>query len=378
MSEQAKTAAYKRMILMNPGPVVTDDRVRNVLALPDMCHREPEFSALMTRVRHKLTLVSGGDSDYSTVVFTGSGTAALEATLSSIVPANGKMVILDNGHYGERLAKICSVHRIPMTVLTAGWGQPLDLKLLERVLHEEPTASHVAMIHHETSTGILNPVHEVGQIVARAGRSLVVDAISSLGGEILDVRNDRIDWCVGTANKCIESVPGLSFVIAPKKRLDALSQNQPRTFYLDLYSQYVAEEKSQAPAFTPAIPTFLALEVALDLLQEEGVRERQERYKSLADLLRCGLRELGLRLLLPDALQSSTLTAIYFPEGRTYSFLHDRLKELGFVIYAGQDNLKQKVFRLANMGQISKQDIQNFLGALAQVLREQSVQRQCQ
>jgi 2-aminoethylphosphonate-pyruvate transaminase len=354
----------KAYVLMNPGPVVTDPRVREALGGADMCHREPEFATLMTDVRDKITHVCGGDQDWGTVMFTGSGTAALEATISSVVPDDGKLLVLDNGHYGQRLAEIAAVHHIPLRTIEHGWGVPIDLGRLESALAGDPAISHVGLVHHETSTGMLNPLRQVGEIVARHGRSLLVDAISSLGGELLDVKTEHIDWCMGTANKCLEGVPGISFVCAPKAKIEALASGPKRTYYLDVHSQYIAQERSKAPAFTPAVQTFLALDEALDLMLAEGVARRTARYGALASELRAGLEELGLRLLLPAEQRCNTLTAIYLPAGIAYEPLHDRLKAAGFVIYAGQDALRQNVFRLANMGQITSADMARFLQAL--------------
>jgi 2-aminoethylphosphonate-pyruvate transaminase len=357
-----------RQVLMNPGPVLVDERVRQAMSLPDLCHREPEFAELMARVSRKVTRVCGGDGSYTSVVFSGSGTAAVEAALSSIVPPGGRILILDNGHYGERLAKIAGVHGISHLVIRFGWATPFDLTAIDRALRDDPAITHVGIVHHETSTGMLNPLREVGEIAARRGKSLMVDAISSIGGEMLDMQADHIDWCTGTANKCIEGMPGLSFVCAPRAGFDALATVPPRTYYLNLYGQYVATDKAQAPPFTPAVQTFFAFDVALDLMLSEGVRNRHARYVALAAQLREGLAALGLKFLLPPEHRSSTLTAVYLPDGVSYSDLHDGLKALGFVIYAGQENLRQKVFRLANMGQITAEDVARFLEVLPGVV----------
>lgn len=368
MTKTTEAVMNERMVLMNPGPVVVDERVRQALAGPDLCHREPEFSELMTRVREKVTRVCGGDESSTSVIFTGSGTAALEATLASVVPPGGKLLVLDNGHYGERLAQIARVHRLAHDTLRFGWAVPFDIAALERALESDSAVTHVAMVHHETSTGMLNPARETAAVVARHGRSLMVDAISSLGGELLDVCRDRIDWCVGTANKCIEGLPGLSFVCAPRVKLDALASLPARSFYLNLYAQYVAEDRAQAPPFTPAVQIFYALDAALDLMLAEGVECRTARYRRLAGQLRDGLTRLGLKLLLAPEHRCGTLTAVHFPEGVGYEALHDALKAQGFVIYAGQETLKNKVFRLANMGQITPEDIDRFLEALEKAL----------
>ena len=361
---------YKRYVLMNPGPVAVDQRVRDALTGPDLCHREPEFAELMTSLRDKVRLACLGDSQYSSVLFTGSGTAALEAVVSSVVPPTGRLLVLDNGHYGERIAQIAKIHNISHVNLTFGWGVPYRLDSIEAALDRDPSITHVAMVHHETSTGMLNPLDEVGLLVSRHGRSLIVDAISSLGGELLDIRRDCIDWCISTANKCIEGIPGVSFVCAPRVALEALAEVPSRTLYLDVHSHYLAQEVRKEPAFTPAVQTMYAFDTALDLLLKEGVAARNARYTALAQQLREGLEARGYRLMLPAQDRSCLLTVIHLPENVTYTDLHDRLKQHGFVIYAGQGTLSRGFFRLSTMGQITHDDIGAFLQALGPVQGE--------
>jgi len=349
---------------MNPGPVVVDERVRQALLQPDLCHREPEFSQLMTRVREKITRACGGDDLYTAVIFTGSGTAALEAALTSVVPPDGKILIIDNGYYGERLLKIVSIHGIPHEHLQFEWAEQIDLKVLDRVLAKDGAISHVCMVHHETSTGMLNPVHDAGKVVSARMRSLIVDAVSSLGGEDLNVKRDQIDICIATGNKCLEGFPGISFVCLRRALAETLKSVPPRTFYLDLYSQYVAEEIDRSPAFTPAVQTLYALDEAIDIMLEEGIERRSARYRLLAGRLRAGLMDLGLRIMVPENQRSNTLTAVHLPDGVNYENLHDELKAAGFIIYPAQATLKGKLFRLANMGRITEQDIDEFLRAL--------------
>ena len=360
---------YRPYVLMNPGPVVVDSRVRSALANPDLCHRESEFTALMSRVSEKVTQVCGGSSVHASVVLTGSGTAAAEATLCSVVPADGKILVAGNGHYAQRLVEIARVHEIRHDFLDSGWGRPLDLAGLTEFLQRDRAITHVAMVHHETCTGMLNPVREVGELVQEHGRSLIVDAISSVGGEELHVELDCIDWCIGSANKCLESVPGLSFVCGTVANFEALGAIPSRSFYLDLQTYYSAVYLDNAPPFTPAVQSFMAFEVALDLALEEGSTGRSARYRRLAARLWSRLEELGFELLLPLDYRSHTLTSVTLPEGVTYQMLHDGLKAEGFVIYAGQESLKNKVFRVANMGKITENDIDRFQESLRRVTR---------
>ena len=364
-----RSSVPHRSVLLNPGPVNVHPRVRKALMYPDVCHREPESIRLLTNVREKATSVCGGDHEYTSVVLSGSGTAALEAVFSSVVPPDGRVLILDNGNYGERLYKIVSVHGIRAVRLEFGWTRPIDLGQVDRVLAADPSITHVGLVHHETSTGMLNPLHPVGEVVAGHGRSLIVDAISSLGAEELDMRRDHVDWCVGTANKCLEGLPGVSFVCAPRQQFDELCDIPTRTFYLDLFGHYVGQDKRRAPLFTPAMQVLYAFDAALDLMLEEKVTGRSARYARLAARIREGLTARGMEFLLPPEHWSNSVTNVLVPDGLTYACLHDGLKERGFVIYGVQEQLGE-VFRVANMGRLEDEGIDGFLAALNDVLAD--------
>ncbi|MFC4035371.1 pyridoxal-phosphate-dependent aminotransferase family protein [Streptomyces polygonati] len=356
-----------RLILLNPGPVNVHEDVRAAMASPDQCHREPEAAALMDRVRAKATAVCGGADTDTSVLLAGSGTAALEAALSSVVPQDGRILILDNGHYGERMFRIVSLHGVPYQRLEFGWTRPMDPAEVDRALELDPGITHVGMVHHETSTGMLNPLREIGAVVAARGRSLIVDAISSLGSEQLDMRADHIDWCVGTANKCLEGLPGVSFVCASHENLERLSSVPPRTFYLDLHGHYMSQDRKHAPMFTPAVQVMTAFEVALDLAIDEGVPARGARYAAHAEAIRAAFTEREARFLLPPEHRANSVTTVAVPPHLTYDQLHDGLKAEGYVVYATQDQLAGW-FRVANMGQLGAADVAEFFPAYDRVV----------
>jgi 2-aminoethylphosphonate-pyruvate transaminase len=361
-------------VLLNPGPVMVHERVRAAMSYPDVCHREPEVAELMTAVRAKVAQVcqlADPDLDgYSSVLLSGSGTAALEATLSSVVPRDGKILVLDNGNYGERMHRIAAVHGIAHEWLRFGWTNPVDIAAVDQALTRDPAITHVALAHHETSTGMLNPLRAIGDVVHKHGRSLVVDAISSLGCEEIDVRADHVDWCVGTANKCIEGLPGISFVCASRAAFDALANVPPRTLYLDVHGHYRSQEDLRAPLFTPAVQVLYAFDRALDLTLAETVAGRHARYATQAERLRAGLAELGLRFLLPEEHRACSVTHLHLPDGIAYPQLHDALKREGFIVYACQEQLGA-VFRVANMGQLTEEDVDRFLAAMRRTLAQQ-------
>jgi 2-aminoethylphosphonate-pyruvate transaminase len=345
-----------KLVLLNPGPVNVHEKVRAAIAAPDMCHREAEAADLIAAVSAKVTEVCGGSDDHATVLLTGSGTAALEAVIASVISSSGRLLVLDNGHYGERLHRIARAHGLSSRRLEFGWAVPLDLAEVARVLVADPAITHVGLVHHETSTGMLNPLQAIGALVAGHGRTLIVDAISSLGSETLDVVDDHIGWCIGTANKCLEGLPGVSFVCAPKAGFEALADIPVRTFYLDLQTHYRTQVGTRTFAFTPALGVLHAFDAALDLMLAEGVPARGERYAGLAGVIRDGLTQRGIELLLPAEHRANSITNAHLANGMTYEQLHDGLRERGYVIYAAQHG-SAGTFRLANMGQLTSDDI---------------------
>lgn len=356
----------ERTILLNPGPVNISERVRRALLRPDICHREDDFSRLMAAIRSRL-LQAFAPQGFTSVLVTGSGTAALEAAVSSSVEDGRAMLVVANGVYGERIAKMARTHGIRVVEAASEWTASPDLGRIERHLKEDAAVQVVAMVHHETTTGLINPVAQVGRLARANGKSFLVDSISGLGGEQLDLDSSCIDLCAGTANKCIQGVPGISFVLARNEEMARLQTLSPRSVYLHLASNWAAQEKGE-PLFTPAVHVAYAFNEALAELLEEGVSSRIARYRSAVALLRAGFERLGLSFLLPAALRSNSITALNLPAGLSYDKLHDRLKAEGFVIYAGQGALSAKIFRVANMGDVSLDEYQEFLAALEQSL----------
>ncbi len=361
----APAVAPRRTVLMNPGPVVAAERVRAALGGPDLCHREVEFTELMNRVRDRVTRICGGGREHTSLILTGSGTAAVEAVVTSVVPADGALLTLDNGHYGRRMHDIAVAHGLRSERLVFGWANPIDLDAVDRALAADPGLSHVAVVHHETSTGMLNDIAAVTRVAHRHGREVVVDAVSSVGAEDVDLVRDGIDWLAGSANKCLEGMPGLAFVAGRRTAFAALDGHPRRSYYLDLARHFTAQEMSATPAFTPAVPTFYAFDTALGLALEEGVRARGDRYRALVRVLRDGLQRLGFTLLLPPEHRAVGLTVVRLPPGVSYDDLHAPLKAAGYVVYAAQGPLAESCFRLSTLGALTAEDITGFLDALA-------------
>lgn len=359
----------KREILLNPGPVNTSPRVQQALLRGDMCHREAEFSALMASIRSKLLEAFDVEKNYKCVLITGSGTAALEMGVSSCLSPGRTLLVIDNGVYGDRIAQMADAYGLNKKVLSYEWGTPPNLEEIERALKEHPEIEVLAVVHHETTTGLLNPLQSITGLAKKYGVRVLADCISSLGGDPLDFDKIPLDFCIGTANKCIQGFPGVSFVLVRSPELERLESIPPRSLYFNLYKNYNAQEKGDA-LFTPAIQAHYAFDEALSEFLEETPAGRIERYRAAAELLRDGFKKLGLRFLIPENFHSNTLTSLELPEGMKYSRLHDRLKEKGFVIYAGQGNFNDRIFRVANMGDVRIEEFQAFLSALEDCLSE--------
>jgi 2-aminoethylphosphonate-pyruvate transaminase len=354
-------------VLLTPGPVNVSPRVRDALLRGDLCHREPEFRALLASVRGRLAAAFAPRGTHAAVVITGSGTAALEAAVTSSVGPAGKLLVVRNGVYGDRIAAMAGAARIPVVEVTAPWTEPPSIEGIAAALARDPTIETVALVHHETTTGLRNPVAAVGRAVRAAGRFFLVDSISGLAGDEIDLDADGVDLCVGTANKCIQGLPGLSFVLVREAVIARLAAHPPRSVYFHLPAAHAAQAAGQVQ-FTAAVQIAYALDEALAELLEEGVANRVARYRDAALHLRAAFAALGLECVLPAALRANPLTALWLPDGITYVDLHDRLKTRGFVIYAGQGRLEREIFRVANMGHLARADFDRFLAALGDVL----------
>ena len=357
------------MMLLNPGPVNVSDRVRNALTLPDMCHRESECGELLQNVRQKLlkAFVPGAEAEYVAIVLTGSGTAAVEASVLSCLPVGKRVLTINNGVYGQRISDIVTSQRLGVPEIKLDWGEIPDPEKIRHVLSRHREVQTVAIVHHETTMGLINPVNEIAQLVDDMNRVCVVDSVSGLGGEPLDVAGSHMYVVAGTAGKCIQGFPGASFVLIRKGFIERIVKYPKRSMYLNLSRYFEAQEQGTVP-FTPAIQVYAAFDEALNELLEEGVNNRIKRYASSAALIRKGLGELGVTAVLPAERQSNSLTAFHLPEGRTYEELHDKLKKRGYVIYAGQGHLSDKIFRIANMGALTQADFEGFVSAFKEIV----------
>lgn len=348
--------------LLNPGPVTLSPRVRQALCGPDLCHRQPEFSELQQAVREGLAAVyPQATRDYEAILLTGSGTAAVEAMLGSLLPAGQHSLVVANGIYGERIADMLTAQGNAFTLISSPWEEPLDLAAVARALDQRPRPCRVITVHHETTTGRANDLATLGRLCRAADVPLLVDTVSSFGGEVLDFESWNIEACAATANKCLHGAPGIAFVLV---RRDALAQRRAaaRSVYLDLFAHYAAQTQG-IPAFTPAIPILYALREALCELRDlGGWQARRTRYVELSTFVRDGLARKGYQRLLSDpGALSSSLTAFRLPSAMTFESLYETLFREGFVLYAGQQRLYRQIFRIAVMGDLQNADIASLV-----------------
>lgn len=351
----------KRWVLLNPGPVNVTEGVRRSLLGPDLCHREPEFSSLFRDVRSKLLGVFGIAKTHDAALFTGSGTSAVESMLSSY---GGKVLVLSNGVYGERMASILRAHDRPHRVLSAPLASFPSLADVETILKSDRSITAVALVHHETSTGMLNPLAAVGRLAKKYGKAVIVDGVSSLGAETVDF--SLVDFCAGSSGKCLHAFPGVSFVLVSKKEAAKLSTAK-NSIYLDLRTA-LESAKTFEPPFTPAVQIYYSFNQALDELRRQSLKKRIGAYARKMAIFEEGLAKLGVRFLVEKKYRSHVLLSAKLPAGISYEKLHDGLKKKGFVIYAGQSALKKTIFRVSCLGEVAEADIRRFLKEFARIV----------
>ncbi len=360
-------------LLLTPGPLTTSRSVKEAM-LRDWGSRDREFIALNAAVRQRLTALAGAEASHVTVPLQGSGTFVVEAMLGTLVPRDGKLLVLVNGAYGERMLEIAAYHGRAATALRTPEDVPNDPEALDRALAEDPAITHVAVVHCETTSGILNPLAEVAAVTARHGRRLLIDAMSAFGALPLDAREIRFEALAASANKCLEGVPGVAFAIVERQALLAAAGNCP-SLALDLHDQYLAMEGNGQWRFTPPTHVLAAFHQALVEHEEEGgVEGRGRRYRENCRILVAGMRALGFESLLPDALQAPIIVTFRMPADPAFRFedFYDRLRRKGFVIYPGKLTVAPS-FRIGCIGRIGAAEMRRAVAAVADTLREMGV-----
>jgi 2-aminoethylphosphonate-pyruvate transaminase len=361
---------WKDKVLFTPGPLTTSPTVKQAM-LRDLGSRDAEFIEAVREIRAGLLeLGQVASPGYEAVLVQGSGTFGLEAVVGSVIPREGKLLVQVNGAYGRRLVQMAGVLGIPVTALECGEDRRTDPAALERALAADAGVTHVALVHGETTSGIVNPVEATGEVVARAGRTFIVDAMSTFGAVPLDVAAARIDFLVSSANKCIEGVPGFAFVLARREALEA-AQGRARSLSLDLHAQWRGLESDGQFRFTPPTHSLLAFRQALRELRDEGgVAARGARYRASQRQLVEGMERLGFTPYLPPALQGPIITTFRYPTPDfDFQGFYRRLSDRGYVIYPGKLT-REACFRLGSIGRIGAEDVADLLGAVREVAAE--------
>jgi 2-aminoethylphosphonate-pyruvate transaminase len=345
--------------------------------LVDLGSRDDEFARTVAEIRTELLRLGGVSQaqGYECVIVQGSGTFGIESVLSSALAPHHHLLVLANGAYGDRMAAIAQVHRIPHTCVRLPEDQPVTPAVLRQAVQQCPQATHIGTVHCETTTGILNPAQELGTEANRLGLTFILDSMSAFGGIPLNVHEAGCHFLVSSSNKCIEGVPGFSFVLAQRAALQACA-GQARTLTLDLHAQWHGLEHTGQFRFTPPTHALLAFRQALRELEAEGgVAARHARYSHANALLAQGMQRLGFRAYLPPHLQAPVITTFRYPEHPGFQFaeFYRRLAERGFVLYPGKLS-QADCFRIGNIGQVHPPDIQRLLAAIAEVLAEMGVQ----
>ena len=371
MKTKKQISGWKDKILFTPGPLTTSQTVKQAM-LRDLGSRDSEFIGLVKDIRHKLVELGQADTDeYTTVLMQGSGTFGLEAVVSSTVPPDGKLLVIINGAYGKRLVKIASILKIDTVTLEYPENTTPDLREIENTLKTDKDITNVSVVHCETTTGIINPIREIGEFVVKSGAKYFVDAMSSFGAVPVNLAECNIDYLVSSANKCIEGMPGFSFVLC---KLSSLKETvgYARSLSFDLLSQYQGFEKNGQFRFTPPTHVLAAFRQALAELEAEGgVPGRAERYRKNYETLIAGMRQMGFREYIKPEDQGYIITSFLYPDDPNFSFekFYESLNQKDYVIYPGKVS-DANCFRIGNIGRIFEADIKALLAAIRETIAE--------
>jgi len=354
----------RREVLLNPGPATTSDSVKYAQVRADICPREKEFGEIMKWICGELSLMACKPKKVETVLFSGSGTAADEAMISSCVPDEAKLLIIDNGMYGERFARIAGIYRLNFEVYKSSGFMPLDCGAVKAKLIEGHF-THFAVVYHETTSGLLNPAPELCRFCHENNITTIVDAVSAFAAIPIDMEHDGFDFMCSTSNKNIQGMAGACFVFCRREALEKTAAYPMRNYYLNLWDQYAHFRKTGQTRFTPPVQTLYALRQAVIETKLEGIENRYARYTSCWNELVKTVKKIGLSMLVPEEAQSRLITAIIEPPSQNYSFeaLHDLARSKGFTIYPGKLS-DANTFRIANIGDIRLEEMSQFTGIL--------------
>ena len=361
----------KNYKLLTPGPLTTTETVKKEM-LFDHCTWDDDYKQITQSIRRQLlSLAHVSGEDYTVVLMQGSGTFGVESVLTSVTGDHDRLLIAANGAYGERMADIAAHAGIPFLLYSQSYDKVPDPEEIGVLLEQNPDITHVAMVHSETTSGILNDIASVAKVVKGAGKTFIVDAMSSFGGVDIPVGDLGIDFLVSSANKCIQGVPGFSFIICNREKLIE-SKGKARSLSLDLYDQWETMEKDGKWRFTSPTHVVLAFRKALDELKEEGgIKKRNERYTQNHKILIENLAKLGIKPYVGADVQGPIITTFYYPENHHFSFqeMYEYIKERGYAIYPGKVT-DADTFRIGNIGEIYPEDMVKVTAIISEFLKE--------
>ncbi len=366
----------KRNVLLNPGPATTTDTVKYAQVVPDICPREKEFGDIMKKMGEDLVKVVHGDLDkYTAVLFCGSGTVNIDACISSLVPDGKKILIVNNGAYSERGAEVCEYYHMDHVNLKLSITEPIDVAKVEEALKADKDIAVVYCCHHETGTGVLNPIREIGAVAHKYGCKMIVDTTSTYAMIPIDMDKDNLDFIMASAQKGLMSMTGLSYVIGNTKMLEESKDYTTRSYYTNLYMQYDFIKNKGEMHFTPPVQTIYATEQAIKEYWEEGEEAKWARHQSVWEAIYKGLDRLGFETIIPREMQSKLVVSVKYPNDPNFDFIkiHDYVYEKGFTIYPGKVSTLS-TFRLCSLGTIVPADIDGFMVALEEGLKHYGCQ----
>ena len=361
----------KRYKLLTPGPLTTTDTVKQQM-LFDHCTWDDDYKQITQEIRKSLLeLAHVPEEEYTAVLMQGSGSFGVESVLTSVVGSGDELLICANGAYGERMADIAQHAGLKYQIYNEHYNKVPNAQKIAEMLDADPAITHVAMVHSETTSGILNDIQSVGRVVKEAGKVFIVDAMSSFAGVEIPVGDWGIDFLVSSANKCVQGVPGFSYIICRRSALMAC-QGKSKSVSLDLYDQWATMEKDGKWRFTSPTHTVLAFAKALEELEAEGgIEARAKRYlENNRELIR-RMAAMGIRPYIDAEHQGPIITAFFYPEGRNFSFdeMYRYIKERGYAIYPGKVT-DADTFRIGNIGEIYLADIDRVCDILEEFLKK--------
>ena len=362
----------KRNILLNPGPSTTTDTVKMAQLVPDICPREKEFASMMKGMREDLVRIVHGEranNPYTAVLFCGSGTINIDVCLNSLLPADKKVLVVNNGAYSARAVEVCEYYGLPHINLKLPLDRPADASAVEKALEENPDVALVYTTHHETGTGLLNPIRQIGAVAHKAGAVFAVDTTSSYAMIPIDIEKDNVDFCMASAQKGLMAMTGLSFVVGREDIIKRSAAYPKRSYYCNLFLQYDFFEKTGEMHFTPPVQTIYAARQAIREYFAEGEEAKWARHTRVFEAIHSGLSELGFKNVIKREYQAGLVVSVLYPDDKNWSFdkVHDYCYERGFTIYPGKIS-GTNTFRLCALGAIDERDIRDFFLVLREAL----------